>query len=585
MPKLFANLEDYPYRPGDIFLGKNGMDGAQSAPVGVPTDRHALTIGGARSGKGACLLIPNARRWPFNMLVIDPKGENVAATWEHREALGQPVYALDPFNTADIPPRLRASFNPLDGIDPAGFASREDVEVIADGLVRRHDPRYTEWDDGARDILAGIIAYVIGTAPPAHCNLSAVRAVLLQEKEALYADAQRMLDCTACGGLAKAAAITIMTALTSEKGMEKDFLAGARRHSKWIDSPAMQPVLSRSTFSLSDLKNGRASVYLVLPPHYIETHAAFLRLFVRCGMNAMAAGGAGKGSRCLFLLDEFFSLGRIDEIAKAAGLMPGYGLHLWPFLQDLGQLQELYGERGANTFFANADAHIFLGNSDSHTLEYISHRIGMWSEEHRRQFLEESHAGVKDMPDQKKYFLDSSYNSAKENFFLKYRVTDEIYARFAGTPRLTPQQTAKLVGKSADAPVATAIICFARGADVLAVEPAPYFAEARENVPQQPETAATAAAPRWPGVEFSSSQETIERGARARRGLLPCSLIVAASSAVAGIAGYYAYTAASIWWALLAVPPAGVAAIYGYAAYLLFQRIAAAGDEIRKARI
>ena len=35
------------------------------------------------------------------------------------------------------------------------------------------------------------------------------------------------------------------------------------------------------------------------------------------------------------------------------GLMAGYGLQLWPILQDLSQLKALYGPK-ANTFVANA---------------------------------------------------------------------------------------------------------------------------------------------------------------------------------------------------------------------------------------
>ncbi|WOI35361.1 TraM recognition domain-containing protein (plasmid) [Tritonibacter scottomollicae] len=35
------------------------------------------------------------------------------------------------------------------------------------------------------------------------------------------------------------------------------------------------------------------------------------------------------------------------------GLMAGYRLQLWPILQDMSQLKDLYGER-AGTFIANA---------------------------------------------------------------------------------------------------------------------------------------------------------------------------------------------------------------------------------------
>lgn len=366
-----STAETLHYERGDLFLGAD----RQFRQIGTNTDRHAITIAGSRAGKGACVIIPNLLRWPHNALVIDPKGENASATYQARLKLGKSVYVLDPFQSADVPDQLRASFNPLTDIDPESLSAAEDIEVIADGLVKRSDPKHAQWDDGAAAILAGIIAYIVLDAPPENRTLQAIRDVLLQSRDDLYADAQRMMSFDGCGGLVKAAGVSIMAAIDSEKGMEKDFLDGARRHSKWLDRDSMKSVLGHSSFSLSELKNGNATVYVVLPPQYLETHAAFMRLFVRCAINVMAAGGSGKGEKCLFILDEFFALGRIDEIAKAAGLMPSYGVHLWPFLQDISQLRQLYQE-GWETFFANADLHQFFGNSDMATLEYISSRLG-----------------------------------------------------------------------------------------------------------------------------------------------------------------------------------------------------------------
>jgi hypothetical protein len=461
----------YPYRTGNLFLG---LDPATNAPVGISTERHAITIAGAGSGKGAAFLIPNALRWPHNLLVVDPKGENAAAVWQARETLGQSVHVLDPFKVANVPDRLRATFNPLGSITPESLTGREDIEVIADGLVKRSNPHHEEWYDGAAAVLAGLMAYVVESAPPAHRTLAGVRSLLLQPNEALYEDAQRMLDAVAFGGLARAAGVTIMTAIESEKGMEKEFLGGARRYTKWLDSPPISATLSASSFDLADLKTGRASVFLVLPPQYIETHAAFLRLFVRASINAMMSEGATTEGRCLFLLDEFYSLGKLDIIAKAAGLMRGYGLHLWPFLQDLGQLRELYGERTAETFFGNADAAVFFGNTDHLTLRHVSERIGNLTA-----------SEVVAAPPKNRHFnpfWDSGFDPeevARDKHRTKQENAHNQYLhamRQEGKPRLTPEQVAALVGKKDGDKVARSAIVFAKGGDVLNVRLQPYFA-------------------------------------------------------------------------------------------------------------
>lgn len=483
MPFQFSNPAPYRFKAGDIFLGVDD----QGQEIGLETERHAIAVAGAGTGKGAALIIPNLLRWQASALCIDPKGENAERTYQAREAMGQTVGVLDPFHAAEIPARLRVSVNVLSGIDPASRTARGDVETIADGLVKRSDPKHAEWDDGAASVLAGVIAYVLADPPPEGASLPLIRRMLLQGKDDLYADAQRMLACDACGGLAKAAGATIMSALEADKGMEKDFLGGARRHSAWLDDPAIADVLGASTFNLSSLKNGAGSLYLVLPPHYIDSKAAFLRLFVRSALNTMAAGGSGKGGRCLFLLDEFYALGRLDIVAKAAGLMRSYGVSLFPFLQDLGQLQELYGVKGAETFFGNADAHIFFGNSDTVTLQYVSDRIGRLTPDEIAPSVPTSHAQADDWA-----------KASHQNELARYNHK----MRQAGQPRLTPAEVAALVGKGHNDLVARSMIVFGKAGEAINLHLAPYFGRASPNktLPYTPNAVVRDEKPDWGDV-------------------------------------------------------------------------------------
>jgi len=494
----FTDARNYRFRPGSLFLG---LDPETMAETGIATDRHAITIAGARSGKGAALIIPNLLRWPGNVVTVDPKGENAEATWQAREAMGQTVGVVDPFHVANIPDRLRVSFNPLAAIDPASRTARADIEVIADGLVKRSDPKHAEWDDGAAAILAGLLAYVISEAPPEHRTLTAMRGLLLQPDGVetgdetggetplgLYADAQRMAGSDACGGLIKAAGITIMTALTTAKGMEKDFLSAARRQTNWIDDPAFAAVLSSSTFDLSALKTGAASLYLVLPPDYLATKGTFLRLFVRCALSVMAKGRDGR--QCLFLLDEFHSLGRLDIVATAAGLMPGYGVHLWPFLQDLGQLQTLYTEPGAHTFFGNSDAAVFFGNTDTLTLSHISDRIGQLTPTEIAERPPQVVPFYEWKRENMEFWQDEA--KAKERWQAEQENARAIHAHkmgLSGRSRLSPTQIATLVGKPQGEKTSRFMIVFGPGGAVLGLRLAPYFAP-----PAPVATAAPAAA-------------------------------------------------------------------------------------------
>lgn len=362
------------FQIGDLLVG-----GTVQAPIGIKTDRHAITIASSRSGKGVGCIINNLYLWPHNALVVDPKGEAARETaWFRKAKYGHHVHVLDPFNEVDIPADLRARYNPLDALDPASPTLKEDIETIADGTVMRADSAASHWDDGAAALIAGLIADVLTSEDAARRNLLEVRDILLSNdrlKEA-YKRLKANDSSTALGRLCLAGARVF------EAEESKYFFSNADKNTRWLDSDGMRHILSASTFSLRDLKEGQATVYLCLPARRLAQHGRFLRLFVRCGIDAMATpmpDGSEKGASCLFMLDEFYALGYIDEISKSVGLMGSYGLHLWPFLQDLEQLLELYGQNGAGKFFANADLQQFFAVMDERTGGIISRNIGNYT--------------------------------------------------------------------------------------------------------------------------------------------------------------------------------------------------------------
>ena len=484
---MFTNANARSYQTGDLFLGldENGYK------IGISTDRHAITIAGSRSGKGAGLIIPNLKLWPDNVLCIDPKGENAELTYQDREAMGQAVHVLDPFGSADVPDRIRAKFNPLASIDLTSNRARQDILDIANGLVISHDPKHMEWVEGARSLLSGIIAYVIADAPPDQRNFAEVRALLMQptslpaegeEPQGLWADAHIMAQDTRVGGLIRNAGVTLITAMESKEGMEKAFLGGARRATEWLDDESIAECLSDTSFQMSDLKTGSVSVYLVLPSGgtFLKTYGAFLRLFVKTAINAMTLHE--KGKRCLFILDEFYSLKKLDELSEAAGNFPSYGVHLWPFMQNLTQLYELYGKEGAETFFGNADAHIFFGNSDGTTLDYVSRRIGNYLPN------ELAKAPPTRTPTDWQWAKDAKFFETEKQYIERKTVEDDNAQReyrhkqsLAGSPRLPPDQVKALVAKMDDDSVARSMIVFGKGRDVFNLKLAPYFETQEEQ--------------------------------------------------------------------------------------------------------
>lgn len=152
-------------------------------------------------------------------------------------------------------------------------------------------------------------------------------------------------------------------------------LSAAQRHTHFLDSPRIVASTAASDFSFADLKDRPATVFLVLPPDRLDTYARWLRLLVAQSVTDMARSPARPERPVLFLLDEFAALGRLDPVERAMGLMAGYGIQLWPILQDIHQLRATY-ERRAGTFLSNAGVLQVFGVNDHDSAKLVSDLLG-----------------------------------------------------------------------------------------------------------------------------------------------------------------------------------------------------------------
>ena len=360
-----------------LFLG---ADPVTAKPVTVALERHALTVAGSRTGKGACLIIPNlmgTHAWPDSVLVVDPAGEAAEETAAYRASqLGQEVAILDPFHEcrgAEID-RFRTSLNVLDLVETA-----DDLDTIADGLIiRRADDPQPFFNDTAKQMLAGLLAYIL-EAPSlteAERNLAALPDVFALIRAG---DADTLAEMSACSRFGRRAAKEAARLQQTDAGT-RNALGSLETQLQWLASEYMDAWLRLpSAVDLHQLKRGKLSLFVVIPSGRLKEQGQFLRLFVRVAVQVMQTRlptDERKGTPCLMILDEFYSLGRLDDVKTALAGTAKYALHLWPFLQDWGQLVELYGPHGAQAFFSNADAVCAFGLNDPETAATVSKWLG-----------------------------------------------------------------------------------------------------------------------------------------------------------------------------------------------------------------
>jgi type IV secretion system protein VirD4 len=153
----------------------------------------------------------------------------------------------------------------------------------------------------------------------------------------------------------------------------------------FLDDPALadpdqRGTLTGSDFSLAQLKKKPTTVYVIVPGHYMDAYARFLRLIITSAIDQLISQPGGH--RVLFILDEFARMEQLPAVSAAFGYAAGLNLQLWPFLQDLPQLQTLYGQKW-QSILANCGMTQFFTPVDLETADYLQRRGGFMTGESR----------------------------------------------------------------------------------------------------------------------------------------------------------------------------------------------------------
>lgn len=345
--------------------------------LAIPPQRHFLSIAPTRSGKGTTLIIPNLLNYAGSCIVIDPKGENAFLTAKRRRDMGQRVYILDPWNEVnrrygDLAGEREeiSCFNPLSILDPASDHYTDDLAYLADALIitESKDPFF---DDSARDLMAGLMAYCVETVGKDAATLAMVRMHLTKSASEVAATAKNAQKLNA-----ESAACRKLGRFAEESRTNDSIISTALTQTIFLDSKPLGESLSSSDFAFDDLTTGEpTTIYLVLPVDKLQTHGRWLRLMISIAIRTVARNAKPLPLPVLFLLDEFGTIGRLSAIAQAYGLMSGLQMCIWAFIQDLVQLRRDYSQDW-ETFISNAEAVTFFQIMDHFTADYVSKLLG-----------------------------------------------------------------------------------------------------------------------------------------------------------------------------------------------------------------
>ncbi|MBL8554609.1 MAG: type IV secretory system conjugative DNA transfer family protein [Phenylobacterium sp.] len=350
---------------------------------------HIVSLGPTRSGKSRRLAAPelclDVHR---SILALDIKGE--LATWSaaHRAKFGE-VHAIDPFGILAHVPGLElesSGYNPMRWLNPESEDFVDDSTAVAESICPVESQKDPHWQNGAQDIVAGLIMYRRLVNPNA--SLGDIRGDLaLTQKgwrDLLLGDDDGLTkEGLPCVFLAseRHGVPALWTKLSELQSLSPDdrelngFIRSAKTQTRFLDSPAVARDLARPGVDFSTLKQRTVTTFVVLPPIRLATHARWLRLVISGAIEALRKTlGANNRPETLLIIDEFPALGRMQSIETGVQLNAGFGVKFYLLAQALSQLKTIYPENYES--FTSAGVLTAFGPRDPTTSAYLAELSG-----------------------------------------------------------------------------------------------------------------------------------------------------------------------------------------------------------------
>ena len=387
----FWKENDYPWFPGCLLLGESLYQkffvGFKRLEKNESDDRHIITMAGSRAGKGISRIIPNLLLWQDNAIIIDPKGENATVT-AHNPIRSQ-AFVIDPYElvpniyprgknpTSSKVPPIRAKYNPLEDIDIHSPTVTEQIKVLVEAMVFSQSEANQEWERTPKAIIGGVIGHVL-TAPEYELerSLVVVYRLLSGPEDYLKKLVGEMQQNWALRDFIPARANSLEMAVLEPR---KSFLSAVRSSLEWLSYPKVQELVGgKSDFSMYDIANQPMSIYLCFDMEALKNLNRFVRIFFLMAFHVMMHPRGAKTKKVLLLMDEFFVLGHLPILKEGAQYIAGEGIKLWPIIQNLSMIEDLYGKTWTNFTEAAGVIEAFgvSAGDDRGTAAWIEQKIG-----------------------------------------------------------------------------------------------------------------------------------------------------------------------------------------------------------------
>ncbi len=330
--------------------------------------QHALLFAPTGSGKGVGFVIPNLLFWKDSVIVHDIKLENYELTSGYRKnKLKQKVYVWAP---AD-PEGITHCYNPIDWISSKPGQMVDDVQKIANLIM----PEKEFWNNEARSLFVGVVLYLIAVPEKVKSFGEVVRT--MRSDDVVY-NLAVVLD-TIGKQIHPVAYMNIAAFLQKAEKERSGVISTMNSSLELWANPLIDTATSSSDFNIKNFKQERTSVYVGLTPDNIKRLEPLMQVFYQQATEFLTRKIPNKDEDpygVLFLMDEFPTLGKMEQFKTGIAYFRGYNVRLFLIIQDTEQLKGTYEEAGMNSFLSNSTYRITFAANNMETANLISQLCG-----------------------------------------------------------------------------------------------------------------------------------------------------------------------------------------------------------------
>lgn len=325
------------------------------------------------AGKNQALIYPFLANHPGNIVMVDPKGEGAQLFAKlRRRRFGGRVVVVDPYRIASSE-RKPDTLNVLDSINKDDPLALDLCDELAEALVL-YDPNdhNRHFSDAAKKFISAVIATTVYYGKPgASRSLQTVSSILASPKH--LADAiEVMCESEAYEGLLARRGGELSHFQGKELG---SVLSTVSRFLACLGTPAIAESTSISTYDPRDGLSERLDVFLVLPPQFLASKNALLRLWITSHLRAAVQGGLQERRLTTFIIDEASALPRFPLLQEALSRYRAYGVRLYLIYQCVSQIKQAFPDADGEELLSNV-AQTYFGANTHETCEAVSARLG-----------------------------------------------------------------------------------------------------------------------------------------------------------------------------------------------------------------